>query len=363
MSTPQGFPGDHPLTNQLWSEGLEAEALKKISYAGFIGKRSDALIQWKDGLSKKAGATETIGLRMQLNAAPKSSVDTVESNEQNLELHYTDYRIDETVDAVRFKNILDRQHVNFDMRDESKAALADQLSNALDRSFFTQVGGYTPETEPTFYGHNPVVAPSASHHMWIDGANNTADETLAAADTFDLDILDIALEKVKLLTPTIRPARIPGFSEPMYVWFIPPQVTTQLRKSDTRWSAVQDNLLRGGYIKENALFTGALGIWNKVLIVENTRVARGVNSSTGAAIPDVARTTLCGAQSAVIGWGRLGGTPNRFRWVEKHFDYDREYGIMGGCLNGISKLQFDGNDFATLVISGWGGSNTFDPSA
>lgn len=358
MSTPQGFPGNHPLTNQLWSEGLEAEALKKISYAGFIGKRSDSLIQWKDGLSKKAGATETIGLRMQLDAAPKSSVDTVESNEQNLELHYMDYRIDETVDAVRFKNVLDRQHVNFDMRDESKAGLSDQLANALDHSFFNQIGGFTPETEPTFYGHNPVVGPDSDHHMLVQTSGpNVNDEDLDNTDTFDIDILDVALERIKLLTPNIRPANIPGFSESMYVWFIPPQVTTQLRADGTRWSAVQNNLLQGGYIQKNAYFTGALGVWNRILIVENTRVARGVSSADGSALPDIARTTLCGAQSAVMGWGRLGGTPNRFRWVEKHFDYDREYGIMGGCLNGMSKCRFNDKDFSTMVISGWGGNN------
>jgi N4-gp56 family major capsid protein len=347
---PQGFDSNHPLTNKLWSEGLEAEALKKISYAGFMGKRSDSLIQWKDGLSKKAGSDETIGLRMQLETAPKSSVDTVESNEESLTIHNMNFTIDETVDAVRFKNIIDRQHVNFDMRDEAKAALADQLSNALDKSFFVQGAGFTPETHPTFYGHNSVVAPSAEHHLFTDPLVST-DEGLSD-DTFDLDILDIAVERAKLLSPSIRPANIPGLGE-MYVWFIHPSVTTQLRKSTTRWSALSDSMIQGGFINKNPLFTGSLGIWNGTLIVENSRVTDGVLSTDAAvSVPGVKRTLFCGAQSAVMGWGRLGGNPNRFRWVEKHFDYDREYGIMGGCLNGIKKCRYDNKDFATIVISG-----------
>ena len=121
----QSFSSSHNLTVKQWSEGLEAEALKKISFTGLIGKRSDSLIQWKDTLSKKAGDNETIGLRYQLEGAPKSSTDTVENNEQTLEIHDMSFTIDEVVDAVRFKNVIDRQRVTFDMRDEAKAALAE----------------------------------------------------------------------------------------------------------------------------------------------------------------------------------------------------------------------------------------------
>ena len=60
MPSPQSFSTTHPLSAQIWSEGLEAEALKKISYTGMIGKRSDSCIQWKDGLSKKPGDTVNI---------------------------------------------------------------------------------------------------------------------------------------------------------------------------------------------------------------------------------------------------------------------------------------------------------------
>jgi hypothetical protein len=53
----------------------------------------------------------------------------------------------------------------------------------------------------------------------------------------------------------------------------------------------------------------------------------------------------------VIGWGRLGGNPNRFRWVEKQFDYDREWGVMAGFLGGIKKANFNSKDFSTIVYA------------
>jgi N4-gp56 family major capsid protein len=353
----QGFGSSHALVPQQWSEGLEAEVLKKISWTGFVGKRSDALCQMKDSLTNKPGDTETIGLRMQLSDKPKSSSDAVENNEQSLTMYDMNYSIDEVVDAVRFKNVIDRQRVNFDMRDEAKAGLADQLSNAWDISFFAQLAGAL-HLSGTFGGNNTVQDPqtvaSSGHFMSCDAAAATqADENLGSADTFDLNYLDIAVERAKTLSPAIRPARIEGFSRPLYVCFIHPYQTTQLRTTGTLWDQLQRLAIEGGKVSDNPLLTGALGVYNDVLLVESNRVPLGVNSSTGAAVADTRRAIFCGAQSAVMGWGRLGGSPRRFRWVEKQFDYDREYGVAAGFLGGIKSTWFNSKPFASIVISSY----------
>lgn len=351
----QAFGTSHALVPQQWSEGLEAEVLKKISYAGLIGKRSDSLIQWKDTLSSKPGDTETVGLRMQLGAAPKSSSQAVEGNEQTLTIHDFSFTIDEVVDAVRFKNVIDRQRVTFDMRDEAKAALADQLSNAWDHSFFNQIAGNQAESNATLYGHNSPVDPqnmnSGSHYINGEGASSNDEDLDSSGDTFTLALLDKAVERAKTLSPAIRPARIPGFGRPLYVCFLHPYQVTQLRVADTRWDDIQMAAMQGGKVNDNPLITGALGVYNDVLLIESTRVPLGVNSTTDAAVADTRRAIFCGAQTAVIGWGRLGGTPRRFRWVEKQFDYDREYGVAAGFLGGIKLTQFNSRPFASIVIA------------
>jgi len=359
----QSFSTSNALVPQQWSEGLEAEVLKKISYTGLIGKRSDALMQWKDSLSNKPGDTETIGLRMQLNSKPKSSSDAVENNEQTLTLYNMSYTIDEVVDAVRFKNVIDRQRVNFDMRDEAKAALADQLSAAWDTSMFAQLAGATYQSG-TFAGHNTPLdhqaVASTGHFISCDSASAATliqgDESLASGDAFTLEFLDLAIEKAKTLSPAIRPAKIDGFDRPLYVCFLHPYQVTQLRTtapSGTNWSGIQMAAMAGGKVNDNPLITGALGVYNDVLLIESTRVPQGVNSSTGVEVDDTRRAIFCGAQSAVIGWGRLGGTPRRFRWVEKQFDYDREYGVAAGFLGGIKLTQFNSAPFANIVISSY----------
>jgi len=356
----QSFPTSHALVPQQWSEGLEAEVLKKISYTGLIGKRSDSLLQWKDTLSNKPGDTETLGLRMQLSNAPKSSTDAVEGNEQTLTLYNMSFTIDEVVDAVRFKNVIDRQRVTFDMRDEAKAALADQLSNAWDTSLFTQLGGAASQTDPTFYGHNTILDPQAvtgtDHFISADTANSgQGDESIVSGDVFHLELLDLAVERAKTLEPAIRPARIPGFDRPLYVCFVHPYHVTQLRThaTETAWQTLMNNAMQGGKVNDNPWITGALGVYNDVLLIESTRVPLGHNSSTNAAIATVRRAIFCGAQSAVIGWGRLGGSPRRFRWVEKQFDYDREYGVAAGFLGGIKLTQFNSKPFASIVLSSY----------
>lgn len=357
----QSFSTSNALVPQQWSEGLEAEVLKKISYTGLIGKRSDSLLQWKDTLSSKPGDTETIGLRMQLTNAPKSSTDAVEGNEQTLTMYNMSFTIDEVVDAVRFKNVIDRQRVTFDMRDEAKAALADQLSNAWDHSLFTQLAGATYQASPTFYGHNTVLDPQTvtgtDHFISADTANSgQGDESIVSGDVFSLQLLDLAVERAKTLEPAIRPARIEGFDRPLYTCFIHPYQTTQLRTtaaSGANWQAIQLAAMNGGKVNENPIITGALGVYNDVLLIESTRVPLGVNSSTGVSVADTRRAIFCGAQTGVIGWGRLGGSPRRFRWVEKQFDYDREYGVAAGFLGGIKLTQFNSKPFASIVLSSY----------
>jgi N4-gp56 family major capsid protein len=348
----QVFTTSNPLTVKQWSEGLEAEALKKISYAGLIGKRSENLIQWKDTMSTKPGDEETIGLRMQLTAAPKDSSVAVEGSEQTLTIHDDKFTIEEYADAVRFKNVIDRQRVTFDMRDEARAALADQLANALDVSFFNQIGGNDiTGLATTFSGHNTPLAPSTNR--WFL-AKASATEAVVDGDNtaiFTLDHVDLCVEQAKLATPTIRPANVDGWPEPCYVMFLHPWQANSLRTQDSRWDVTMQNAIRGGLINSNPLLTGAMGVWNGTLLIESSRVPAGINVAGDTELANTKRAIFCGAQSAVLGWGRIGGNPERFRWVEKMFDFDREYGVMAACLAGIKKLQFNSEDFGTIVVS------------
>jgi N4-gp56 family major capsid protein len=336
---------------------LEAEALKKTSAVQFTGTRSDSLIQMRDRLSKEPGDVERVGLRMQDATKAITSGAAVEGSELSLTLKYMDITLDEYAHAFKWGNVIDRQRVTFEIRDEAKAALADLLADNWDTSFFNQIAGISAATT-THAGHNSVTEPAAASHIFSGAAANEA--ALADTDVITLDDISEAVQRAKTNTPTIRPANLEGYPEPLFVCFLHPWQVYDLRQSDSRWDVLQRDAMAGGMIKDNPLITGALGIWDGCLLVESSRVPTpGAGGGTG--LPVIRRAIFCGAQAAMCCYGRIGGTTERYRWVEKLFDFDREMGVLGGFVAGIKKSTFgdpDGTppganliDFATIVIS------------
>jgi N4-gp56 family major capsid protein len=321
-------PSTHELSAQGWADGLEAEVLRRISVVGFVGDRSSALIQKRDFLEKNPGSQERIGLRRQSDRAPRTSGQQIENNEQKLRKFYMDLTVDEYADAYRWDNVMSRQYVTYDNRDEAKAALADQMANAWDRSFFNQIAG-----------------------------NATSEATIDATDTLGLDDVNRMVAIAKVGNLPIRPVMVEGFPQPLYVLFIHPWVNFIMRAADARWDDICIAALNGGMIGNNPLMTGAMGVHNGVLICENYRAPASATPGSGGEV--VRRSVLCGAQAAVCGYGRIGGTAERYRWVEKLFDYDREMGCMAGFVGGLRKSVFteetggsgEIRDFATVVIS------------
>lgn len=344
----------HELTAKLWAEGLNAETLLKVSVSGFMGPKSDSVIQMLDHMEKSPGDSVRCGLRLQDGTAPKTSGQAVEGNEKVITLKYMDTTINEAAEAYRWDNVMSRQRVTFEHRDEAKAALSDLLANSIDTSFFNQIAGMADGgAAATFEGNNPIVAPSAANHLFVGQVSEAA---ITPTDVLTLDQISRAkvLAKSGKTDHPIRKARIPGFPEPLFVCFIHPFQNEDLRAADTRWDNITNSFAQGGMIKDNPLLTGALGIWDETLLVENSRVPMGA-SGTGT---ETRRAIFCGAQASTCAYGRLGGTPERFRWVEKLFDYDREMGVLGGLVYGIKKSVYEAEegggtptDFATVVIS------------
>lgn len=349
----QTFPTTDNKTVKKWSTGVEAEVLKKIFWLEFAGKGSDYLLQWKDELGNSPGDTVTYGLRMQLTDAPRTSGQSLEGNERTIQYYDTNVSIDEMVDAIRFDNRMGRQRVPFDIRSDAKDALTDQLSNGLDTSFFNQLAGWdlTGGVDSTFRGNNTLTMPDSDHRIF-GGTSNTTDQGLSSGDDFTLDLIDIALEKAKTLSPAIRPAKLDFLGGQFaYVCLIHPYQMTQLRASSSRFDTINKAAMQGGAIENNPLFTGNTLLWNGCLILESTRVTTGIHSSTKAELTDVRRALFCGAQAGVVAWGATGNADGKFTWVEVEFEYNREWGVSAGCLVGLQKNIFNSKDFAVITIS------------
>ena len=351
------FAVNDALAVKLWSKDLEAEALKATEIAPLIGEDSNSIIMRKTGTSKGPGDQETFGLRMQLSGDGFSESDIAEGNGESLTIYSDALVINELLHVVSAKSqyTIDQQRVPFDLRMECRDGLADWWGKRMSVSFFNQVCGYTPQTNTKYTGLNATVAPSSSRI--IRAASAASDQALSSSDKFTLDLIDKAKEMAETATPKIRPTKINGKDH--YVMYLHPYQVTDLRinTSTGQWLDIQKAAMAGMDSSKNPVFSGALGVYNDVILRRADDVTQGVNGSTGAAITTVRRAVLLGAQAACVAYGKQGG-PNRYRWNEELFDHKRRLEISAGTIMGLKKTRFNSLDFGTVVVSTYAVAHT-----
>lgn len=344
------YGANDPEAVKLWSRKLAHEALKATYIQKFIGKGKDSLIQVRDDTSKGAGDRVRSILRMQLTGDGVQGDGTLEGNEEDLTTYTDDVLINQIRHAVRSGGKMSEQRIPFSVRSEAMDGLKDWFADRMDTAFFNHICGFTPQTNTLFTFNNDVIAPSASRIIRAD--NNSTDQALTtyADDKMTLDLIDKAVEQAEEASPQIRPIMIGG--EKHYVMFLHTYQATDLRlnSSTGQWQDIQKAAMQGGKVSKNPIFTGALGMYNNVILHKATRVTKGVNSSTGAAEDNVRRAVLCGAQACGMAYGK-GHSANKYSWREELFDFGNQLGVAAGCIGGLKKHVYNSVDFGTIVVS------------
>lgn len=328
------------LAAKLWSKVLFRDVLKKTYFNKFMGKGSSAIIQILDDAQKRKGDKITYGLRVQLSGDGRTGQQTLEGNEEDLTFYDDSLYIDLMRHAVKSDMTISQQRLEYDLRMEGKDALSDWWANRIDDYMFRYLGG---DTSLTFAG-NTATAPDSSHVVYASTA--TADSQLTTAMKFTLDLIDKSVEKAKTVSPGIRPVRIEG--EEYYVCVLHPYQVYDIRTSTStgQWLDIQKQAMAGGKVRENPIFTGALGIYNGTILYESNRIAL----FTG-----VGATTYCraacfmGAQAGVVAFGS-GNGQDKFDWTEDWFDYKKNLGIAASAIWGIKKCRFNSADYGIISI-------------
>lgn len=347
---------NNALTVKLWAKKLAQEVSKATPIAPLMSTGTNSIIQLKDETQKGKGDKVTFGLRTQLIGDGVSEGTMLEGNEEALSTYNDAIMINELAHAVRVRNdqTIDAQRVLFDMREEANAGLVDWYADRMSLMFFLHVCGYTAPTigfegrtvtiGGVHTGFNTVTAPT--RHLIAGGVADEA--ALTATESFTLDLIDKAVERAKLANPKIRPVRINGGNH--YVMYLHPTQVTSMRTNTStgQWLDIQKAAeKRGG---DNPIFSGALGVYNNVILRESEHVTTGV--AAGAEVPTARRAVLLGAQSAVTAFG-MKNTPEKFKRIEETFDYQRELGVSAQTILGMKKTVFNNNnsDFGVIVVS------------
>jgi N4-gp56 family major capsid protein len=338
-----------PEAVKLWSKALAREALKKTYVGRFIGQGPDSLLQEKTETKKDAGDRVTSTLLMQLNGDGVTEGQVLEGNEESLTTYTDNLFINELANAVRSKSKISRQRVPWNVRENAKSMLSDWFAGRVDQIFFNHVCGYTPETRAVYNGNNDISAPDSNHIVRPTGMTTDQGTNGDSTKIFTLDLIDKAVNQAEILSPMIRPLKING--EDKYVMFLHSNQARDLRTNTAtgQWLDIQKSALAGGAASKSPIYTGALGEYNGVILHKSPRVTNGVHSTSGAAQTSVRRAVLCGAQAAVIAFGKGQGF-EQWEWVEDEFDYEREYGVSAQTIMGLKKSRFNSSDFGTIVV-------------
>lgn len=203
-----------------------------------------------------------------------------------------------------------------------------------------QLGGNTAQTNIAYTGLQPPIAPDADHQYFAGTA--TSEATLTSADIFSVELIPqyVALAQGTLTFP-IKPVVIKGI-EIAGILFLHPLQVRDLKKNFTsgEWGDIYRAALQGGQVTGNPLFTGAIGMYDNVVIHQDSRVPWGdtdqntifdpitklkIGAPTAlgapaAGVTDVARAIFVGAQAACYACGAEegpAGQPLRVRWIEE----------------------------------------------
>jgi N4-gp56 family major capsid protein len=340
-------------TVKLWSRKLFRESIKSTWLSKFMGEGSDAVIQVMDDLAKGPGDRVRNILRVTLDGDGVEGDATLEGNEEAITTYTDDFVINQLRHAVRSAGKMNEQRIPFSIREEARMALTDWFADRIDTCLFNQLAGNTAATDTRFTAHNATVAPDSDHRV---APGNTAAASLSASQVFTLELLDLAVEKAKTLSPLIRPIKQDG--KDYYVCFLHPYQVTSLRTDAAtagNWFDLQKASLQGGDRANNPIFTGALGVYNGVVLHEANRVP--LTSTSTSSNANTRRAIFCGAQAGVVAFGRDNGA-NRMTWTEDLFDYGNQFGVAAGLIWGAKKNVFNSADFGTIVIDTYAAAAT-----
>lgn len=323
-----------------WAKKTWQAGIKESYFSKFMGRDAKSIIHVKEELSRGRGTTINIPLLMPLFGAGVIGDNLLEGKEEALVYRDFEVPLNQVRHAVRLEGRFEEKKTQQTMREDARSGLSEWLSTYLDSSIFGILTGVTPS-----FIKNPATdtfpftldAPTTDRILYAGSA--TAENAITTSDKFDTSIIGKAKRMARADENTaIRPIRVNGAEH--YVMVIDQWQARDL-KEDQRWIEAQESAnIRG---EKNPIFSGAIGMWDGVVIHESNRVPR---TATGASSAMVGHALFLGAQACVFAEGEAP------RWIEKEFDYDNKYGVSIGRMFGLKKAQFkfDGTNWTDFGV-------------
>lgn len=321
---------------QLWAADLYSQAEDLTFWQKFEGPQGSSMpLIRKDDLEKKAGDTIKVDVALALvGAGATGDTALLAGNEEALGFRQFSFGVDSLQHAVRWSK-LGKILIDHDMRGVALNQLQKWLAGKLDDRVFSTftgetIGGYVPSI---------TAANLPTAMKWFAG---TATSVATVADTDAVgrlklgDISDI--KAYAQVVNKIEPLRIAN-GEELYGLVVHPYTALALKKDASFQQAQRDAQARGA---DNPVFTGALGVWDNVVLYSSNRIPKAADGAAGVG---VGRNVFFGAQAQVRGYAYY---PD---WTEEYFSYGQEQGIATFGVLGQRLITFDFNAVETPAVT------------
>jgi N4-gp56 family major capsid protein len=303
---------------ELWSTKLRAEAEKLTFWHRFEGPEGSSMpVYRKDDLEKGVGDTVKFDIVKKLSGTGLTG-DTdqglLDGNEEDLVYRQSSVTVDALRHGVRWSK-LGKIMINHNMRENALGQLKKWLAGKLDDAVFNEFVGLGATTVPD----------SAKVAVGGDGDGDAADD-IAIGEVLTLDGISSFKAKAKV-DLQLEPIRMDD-GEEVYIMVIHDYAGLSLKQSDDWKNAQKDARERG---RDNPLFTGALGVWDNVILYQSDRIYRAANAGA----VQVAHNIFAGAGALARAYAYY---PD---WTEQYFSYGEEQGIGTFVVKGEKLQVFD----------------------
>ncbi len=392
------------LVEQKWSNLMFKHGLATNPLKAFMGPGDNSIIQVDKNFLKAKGDKIVFHLRALLSEDGQGDDGTLEGNEEAMTFYDNPVTIHERSHATKVNGIMTEQRTSIPLREQGKNALGEWIGRVQAADIISALSGVgdpavSGDCTKSFAGQRTGAAAVDSYSSGIETVNlgqyaegrlaqtvfgdrifyggmtsagvfsptASGDSTLnRTSHRFGTRVISYVKMMAKATITTagavinpIRPVLVDG--KKMYVMFISPYQARDL-KLETAWiNAQKDANWRGS---KNPLFTGALGVWDGVILHECDLIhfrygEAGTSDSEFFSSSDdvctssvyVARGLFCGAQAGLLAFGQ------KPTWKEKMFDYGAKWGISSRMIYGAMRSRFNSVGFGCIAVD-----TAIDPS-
>ncbi|CAN7537802.1 N4-gp56 family major capsid protein [Variovorax sp. LjRoot130] len=348
-----------PQAVKKWAS-LMAVAINKASYWSkkFIGEGKDARlpIQRIDDLESGAGDEVTVDLLMPMNMEPLVGDETLDGKEQALKYFTDRLRIDQVRGGADLGSRMTKKRTLRNLRQDAKRVSTDWWKRLQDELYFIYLsgsrgsgGGMVWSAGNPIFNVNPLTAPDAQHQMY--GGAATSKASLVIGDTFKLRLIDKAVAKAETMGGdgsdelSMIPVSIEGGDH--YISLMHTFQADAMRQDAGTggWLDIQ-KAAAAAEGNKNPIFSGALGMYNDVVLHKHRNVIRFSDYGAGTNIA-AARALFLGSQAAMVAFGD-NETGTRYRWTEETKDHGNSVAIGTHSIMGVKKATYKSKDGVTV---------------